>query len=500
MAASYTLPHSQIITLSVGASDTYTYLWQSKTGSGDWTQAATTASLTVSNITIGMNGTQYRCTVTNTETNKLPASATSAVVTLNIVKGTQNAPSGLAQVQTSFGADDGKITGVTAAMEYKLSTAAAYTACTGTEITGLAVGTYHVRYAETDVYNASADASVTVTEGAVGAKLIVNGVGYADLAEALSAAGTAQAVQVADNYTIAAGTTVTVVAGQTVTVAETKALTVTGALDNSGTVTAQACVNGSGVLTNNGKMVVKTDKSLMTNTQAAGTITIPDHAGFCHRRKRQCRLCSPAQAERYTYAWDANANVLTISAPGDQKIAVATNPASYGGNAAHWIGFRLTVPAGATHLSQRQWNQYADVSCTGTGSNIEERTNDTNSWDFGVGTWGFYQRAENSLNKTWLYKTAYKFADNEYYFEVIKLVCSFGEDDLDTLLKATIGNGTLFARTIPLAKNLALASSRHGYRGRYRHACGARGQNANNTQWGEACNQRHAHRKRYSCE
>jgi hypothetical protein len=167
----------------------------------------------------------------------------------------------------------------------------------------------------------------------------------------------------------------------------------------------------------------------------------------------------PGTGGTLTYAWDANANVLTISAPGDQKIAVATNPASYGGNAAHWIGFRLTVPAGATHLSQRQWNQYADVSCTGTGSNIEERTNDTNSWDFGVGTWGFYQRAENSLNKTWLYKTAYKFADNEYYFEVFKLVCSFGEDDLDTLLKATIGNGTLFARTYTVGENLALASS-----------------------------------------
>jgi phage baseplate assembly protein gpV len=194
----------------------------------------------------------------------------------------------------------------------------------------------------------------------------------------------------------------------------------------------------------------------MTQYTGGALSRLPDHAVFA--TAENAMSVAAAQAERLL----RRGMPMPMSyhhAPGDQKIAVATNPASYGGNAAHWIGFRLTVPAGATHLSQRQWNQYADVSCTGTGSNIEERTNDTNSWDFGVGTWGFYQRAENSLNKTWLYKTAYKFADNEYYFEVFKLVCSFGEDDLDTLLKATIGNGTLFARTYTVGENLALASS-----------------------------------------
>lgn len=61
---------------------------------------------------------------------------------------TQEAPSGLKAVRPKTSeSTDGKITGTTTEMEYKLSTAEDYIKVTGTEITGLAAGTYNVRYA-----------------------------------------------------------------------------------------------------------------------------------------------------------------------------------------------------------------------------------------------------------------------------------------------------------------------------------------------------------------
>ena len=74
-----------------------------------------------------------------------------------IVKGTKTPPSGLKGVAPSAdGAKDGKITGTTADMEY--STDTAFTSpkpCTDTETTGLAEGTYYVRYKATTTTEAS---------------------------------------------------------------------------------------------------------------------------------------------------------------------------------------------------------------------------------------------------------------------------------------------------------------------------------------------------------
>lgn len=63
---------------------------------------------------------------------------------------------------TTYGGSDGKITGTTTAMEYKLSTAAVYTKVTGSEITGLAAGTYNVRYAAKTGFNAGTPVNVVV--------------------------------------------------------------------------------------------------------------------------------------------------------------------------------------------------------------------------------------------------------------------------------------------------------------------------------------------------
>ena len=73
------------------------------------------------------------------------------------------APSVTSIACTNSSNNDGKITGVNTTMEY--STASDFstkTACTGSEITGLANGTYYVRVAETTTHKAGAAATVSV--------------------------------------------------------------------------------------------------------------------------------------------------------------------------------------------------------------------------------------------------------------------------------------------------------------------------------------------------
>lgn len=88
-------------------------------------------------------------------------------VTWKIEKGNREAPTGLSAVSTSgVGASDGKITGVTEEMEYATEWSF-FMPITGTEITGLSAGTYEVRYAATDNWNASSSTFVTVTDGGI---------------------------------------------------------------------------------------------------------------------------------------------------------------------------------------------------------------------------------------------------------------------------------------------------------------------------------------------
>jgi hypothetical protein len=90
------------------------------------------------------------------------ASATASYV-LTVNNASQAAPTGLGRTnETAAGANDGTITGVTTAMEYRLSTDTAYTPVTETTITGLAPGTYFVRFAAALNYDAGADATITI--------------------------------------------------------------------------------------------------------------------------------------------------------------------------------------------------------------------------------------------------------------------------------------------------------------------------------------------------
>ena len=103
-------------------------------------------------------------------------------VDFEIIKGTKTPPTGLEGIAPSAdGATDGKITGTTVDMEYSTDTAfATKYDCADGETTGLAEGTYYVRYKETGTSEASDYAevkiglnSVTVIGGTGGGKYAV---------------------------------------------------------------------------------------------------------------------------------------------------------------------------------------------------------------------------------------------------------------------------------------------------------------------------------------
>ena len=109
----------------------------------------------------------YTVRVTS-KTGKWADGSTDAVTAAwSISKATQEAPSGLTGVEPSTeDGSDGKITGVTDKMEYRMEAEGSYTPCSGTEIENLSAGNYFVRYAGDHNHFASPDAEVTVGKGA----------------------------------------------------------------------------------------------------------------------------------------------------------------------------------------------------------------------------------------------------------------------------------------------------------------------------------------------
>ena len=114
----------------------------------------------------GTDAGDYTVSVTS-QTGKWADSSTEAVTAVwSIGKATQEAPTGLIGVApTTVGGSDGKISGVTDKMEYRMAGESSYTACSGTKIENLSAGNYFVRYAEDNNHFASSDAAVTVGEG-----------------------------------------------------------------------------------------------------------------------------------------------------------------------------------------------------------------------------------------------------------------------------------------------------------------------------------------------
>ena len=92
-----------------------------------------------------------------------PTADATITLTAPTAKTTPAAPTTAAAVDcTTTDNNDGKLTGVTTAMEYMKSDAADWTAGTGSDITGLVPGTYYVRLKATDTTNASGNQELTV--------------------------------------------------------------------------------------------------------------------------------------------------------------------------------------------------------------------------------------------------------------------------------------------------------------------------------------------------
>ena len=85
----------------------------------------------------------------------------------SIAKANKDAPVGVKGWNTSnVGVNDGKITGVTTDMEYRV-VGGTFADCMGAEITGLAKGQYEVRYKESKNYKPSAPVTITIAENEV---------------------------------------------------------------------------------------------------------------------------------------------------------------------------------------------------------------------------------------------------------------------------------------------------------------------------------------------
>ena len=96
-----------------------------------------------------------------------------------IEKAEQVAPEGIEAVKSTLAENaDGKITNVTAEMEYRADGEEEYTSIEGTEIADVLAGTYYVRYKEKENYKPSADVEVVVESGRKLAVSLTQGTGY----------------------------------------------------------------------------------------------------------------------------------------------------------------------------------------------------------------------------------------------------------------------------------------------------------------------------------
>lgn len=147
------------VTLTVAlttGNDSNTYQWKVLNGSAwDDVSGETSASLTLSNLTMADNGKTYACVVTNKETGKSITTATIGTAVLSISKGAAPAAPGAVGGCTA-------ITNVDTTMEYAATPDFANANdCSGTSVT-VAAGTYFVRVKATDYTNAGLAATVTV--------------------------------------------------------------------------------------------------------------------------------------------------------------------------------------------------------------------------------------------------------------------------------------------------------------------------------------------------
>ena len=168
--AKYNEVLTAVTTSITGNTGTFSYQW--KRNGADITSATNNTYKLVED---DIGKTITVAITSNVESGTIVSSATAAVEKAD----GPAAPSVTPVACTNSSNNDGKITGVNTTMEY--STASDFstkTACTGSEITGLANGTYYVRVAETTTHKAGAAATVSVpayTSGALGGSASISG-------------------------------------------------------------------------------------------------------------------------------------------------------------------------------------------------------------------------------------------------------------------------------------------------------------------------------------
>ena len=152
-----TLKYGETLTASVTGSNntgTLSYQWRRN---GEPISSATSSTYVVTADDI-----EYTLSVVVTssvETGSLVATASNPIAKAD----GPAAPTGLVATDcTNENNNDGTISGVTTAMEYRNENDGFWNKCTGTSITGLAAGTYYVRYQETSTHQVGSNAAVVV--------------------------------------------------------------------------------------------------------------------------------------------------------------------------------------------------------------------------------------------------------------------------------------------------------------------------------------------------
>lgn len=159
-----TVKKVEVTSLTIATQPTKTSYYVGDTlNTAGLTLKATYTNGTAKTISSGFTCNVSKLTSTGTQTVTVSYGGKTVSFKVSVTKAPQTAPAGLkaAAPSTSYTAD-GTITGTTAAMEWTAKGSTAYTACTGNTVTGLAAGTYLVRYAETATHLASKAAEVTV--------------------------------------------------------------------------------------------------------------------------------------------------------------------------------------------------------------------------------------------------------------------------------------------------------------------------------------------------
>ena len=170
-----TLKFNEKLTASLASTNntgTLTYKWYR---SGETAEIATNTTGKYTLVADDIGKTITVKITSNVQTGEITSAATATVVKAD----GPAAPSVTSIACTNSSNNDGKITGVNTTMEYSTaSDFATKTACTGSEITGLANGTYYVRVAETPTHKAGTAATVivsTYTPGALGGSASISG-------------------------------------------------------------------------------------------------------------------------------------------------------------------------------------------------------------------------------------------------------------------------------------------------------------------------------------